>query len=1198
MQIRRLELIGFKSFVSRTRFEFPDGITAVVGPNGCGKSNIVDAIRWVLGEQSPSHLRGRAMEDVIFNGNERTGPLGMAEVSLVLERTSTGPMWEDAGETDDQDSELQRQLTGVGEITVTRRYFRSGESEFYLNRIPCRLRDITQLFLGSGVGTKAYSTIEQGRVEQLVNAKPETLRLFIEEAAGTTRYRSRKVMAERKLERTRENLNRLADVIREIERQISSLTRQAKRAEEYHRCRDQLREVELGLARRRYQAVAREIEGAETRLAPLAREEERLASELEDAERAAATARVAARSAEERQQELQVRIVERRLEGESATQRLGYLDEARDRVSGQIAAAEAEQRRTAVAREQGADDGANAEERVLALDAALREARTRHVRWQEKLGEHEDAAAAGETTVQEAEAAAIQTLGDEVRFRNLRASVEAKRQDLAARLEKARSRRERLDVSTAECRRRREATGQRMAELRHERERAEAVRSEHQRRLEDARGTEAVTAREVEATRAHAAAIASRRTSLQELSTRWEGCARGVSHLVEQGAERVLGVVADVLRVPQAYEAAVAAALGPRLDCLITEDHETAVKALQSLAGNGGGRASFIPRTPRPSAPPLTQLGACSLLDVIEVPERFQAMAHSLLGNVVVVDTLSEAIALWQRNGSPAVFVTKNGELLDTVGMLSGGTERPLEETSLARHREIRELQISSEAALASAREAAERHRAAVQRVEELRRAQDEAAAQLQALQLEHARALGEEERLEQEQRRVTVEREALDGEIRELEEACAESAAQLDGLTTDLDAVRVRKERDDEALRACRAALTEMRNEADEARAALMEAAVEAARCQAEYARAEETKQHAAERAERLDLQCRDLEGRLAQLRSELTRLETEGANVERERDRKLDELTAAESDLAGAAEQAAAATAEAARCEQAVREGRAALESCREERPAIEVTLAELRANRGHLVASMAEKYGEDVTACPAGADAAANLEEEPGDSVAHQQIEALRARLAQIGEVHGGAIDELDELRSRHQFLTQQKEDLQRSIDDLRRTITKLNRLSRTRFRETFDEANQSLQRVFPRLFPGGRAQLILLDAEDGAEPGVQIVVQPAGKKLQTLSLLSGGEKALTAVALILSLFMIRPTPFCVLDEVDAPLDDVNVRRFDQLIREISRSSQFVVITHNKGTMEAADTLYGITMEEPGVSRVVSVRFKQAA
>lgn len=320
MHIRRLELFGFKSFVSRTHFDFPDGITGVVGPNGCGKSNIVDAIRWVLGEQSPTHLRGRAMEDIIFNGNERTGPLGMAEVSLVLERAGGAAIWDEARNGEggggdgndpeiDQATDLQRQLAGVSEITVTRRYFRSGESEFFINRVPCRLRDITELFLGSGVGTKAYAIIEQGRVEQLVNAKPETLRLFIEEAAGTTRYRGRKVMAERKLERTRDNLMRLTDVIGEIERQIGTLTRQAQRAEEFRRCRQDLRDLEVRAARVRYAELRVAIAAAEARLGPLADEERRLARGVEDAEAATLAARARVQATEHRQRDLQLGVV-------------------------------------------------------------------------------------------------------------------------------------------------------------------------------------------------------------------------------------------------------------------------------------------------------------------------------------------------------------------------------------------------------------------------------------------------------------------------------------------------------------------------------------------------------------------------------------------------------------------------------------------------------------------------------------------------------------------------------------------------------------------------------------------------------------------------------------------------------------------------------------------------------------------------
>jgi chromosome segregation protein len=1195
MRIRRLELVGFKSFVTRTRFDFPDGITAIVGPNGCGKSNIVDAIRWVLGEQSPAHLRGKAMEDVIFNGNERAGPLGMAEVSLVLERAGGGPLWGSADEGTNEESDLQRQIAGASEIMVTRRYFRSGESEFFINRAPCRLRDITELFLGSGVGTKAYSTIEQGRVEQLVNAKPDTLRLFIEEAAGTTRYRSRKVMAERKLERTRENLNRLADVIREIERQANTLSRQAKRAEEYRRCRDELRALEVRTARAQYGSGARDVAEAEGQLRALSERERQLADGLAGAEEALSGARGSARSIEERHQRLNVHLVECRLEADAAAQRMAYLDDALRGIEGRSAEARTECGAIGTAADEAERDRAEAETECRGLEASVQQAGTRHESLEAELRERLAAAAAGDAGLDAAKTAVMDVLSEQMHLQNLAAVARRDRDDADRRIDGARQRVDALEAAHAESHRALEDARDGSRRIQGEATSAADAVRDQTRAFDDARTVEATAAREAEVARERAADVRSRLASLAELSRRWEGYGSGVEQAVAHASpDVILGAVADVLRVPRAYEAAVAAALGPRLQSLITPTHGDALRVLEALGGNGGGRASFIPLTTRASTGVAAAGGRC-VLDVVEVADEFRPVAESLLGNVLLVDSLADALAHWEGNGTPVVLVTMDGSVVDAVGAVTGGSDPPLEEAFLARNRELRELRTVVAEAVAKAEETARRHAGAAQRVEELRLLHGETSRRLETLRVEQARVAKDEERLDQECRRLTLELEAQRGMIAELERGRGEAEERIRRAEGGCQDVRLRLQQAEAALAEWRREIETANAQADAARQRLTATAIEEAERRAAYARASEAMRRARERLEALSRRRVELEGRLQELKGEHDRLHGDRHAAETDRQRKLEELGVVERGIQRTTEEVAAAGAEIVRLEQAVAERRHELEACREERPGLEVRLAERRAEIDHLARSIKEKYGEDI----AREWDANELLDAAGDAEVTDRIEVLRSRLLQIGDVHVGAVEELDELRNRHDFLTRQRDDLQRSIDDLRRTIAKLNRLSRTRFRETFEEANRSLQQVFPRLFPGGRAQLVLTEVEeDGGEPGVEIVVQPAGKKLQSLSLLSGGEKALTAVALILSLFMIRPTPFCVLDEVDAPLDDVNVGRFDHLIREISRISQFVVITHNKRTMEAADTLYGITMEEAGVSRVVSVRLKQAA
>jgi chromosome segregation protein len=1027
-----------------------------------------------------------------------------------------------------------------------------------------------------------------------VNAKPDTLRLFIEEAAGTTRYRSRKLMAERKLERTRENLDRLADVIREIERQAGTLARQAKRAEEYRRCRDELRALELRAARARYRSAAQRIAEGEGQLRELGERDGRLSAAVETAERALADARTSARAIEEHLQQANVRLVECRLESEAAAQRLAYMEEGLQGIEGRRQEAQAEREAVMRSLDEAVRAVTEAERESSELALKADEACAWHRQVQDQLQEWLRAAAEADAAAEDAKTVLMDALSERVRLQNLLAGLSRDRDDARRRIHDARATLARLEGGSVECRRALEGVRQRAAALRSEAETIGEACREQGKALEEARTLDASAARKVEAARERATSIRSHLSSLEELSRRWEGYGRGVGHAAAHApSDAILGAVADVLRVPEPYETAVAAALGPRLQCLITRSHGEAVRVLEVLGDNGGGRASFLPLTARP-ARAAGDRGRRRLLDVVEVAEEFRPLAESLLANVVLVDSLAEAVSLWQCNGAASVFVTKDGSVLDAVGALSGGSDPPLEESLLARGRELRELRTELEAAVAAAEEEVSHQRDAAERLQRLQLTHGEMSRRLETLHVEEARTAKDEERLAGELRRLELEQEAARGVVRELESEDARAAERLAETGAELGQAQERVRQAEAGLAQWRERFGQARAEVENASRRLTSAAAEEAEHRAARERAEGGRRRAAEHVESARSRLHELDARLAALASEAGQVAAGMAAIESTRRRKIEDLATIEGEVGQGAEQVARAGAEVRRLEQAVSERRHELEACRRERPGMEVALAEERAGLEHLVRSIAEKYRENLARDPTegGEDVAAMGEGE------ELRIEELRLHLSEIGEVHVGAIEELDELQRRREFLARQRDDLQRSIDDLRRTITKLNRLSRTRFRETFEEASRSLQHVFPRLFPGGRAQLLLTDPEEGGEPGVEIVVQPAGKRLQSLSLLSGGEKALTAVSLILSLFMIRPTPFCVLDEVDAPLDDVNVGRFDHVIREISTVSQFVVITHNKRTMEAADTLYGITMEEAGVSRVVSVRLKQAA
>lgn len=1189
MRIKQLELIGFKSFVQRTVLDFPAGITAIVGPNGCGKSNVVDAIRWVLGEQSPKHLRGDSMEDVIFNGNERVAPTGMAQVSLTFENDpGARPM----SDLDLDVSTIPAHFRDLTEIMVTRRYYRSGESEYFINKTACRLKDITELFLGTGVGSKAYAIIEQGRVEQLINAKPEDRRLFIEEAAGTTLYRSRKLAAERKMERTRENLLRVNDVLREIDRQIQFLHRMAKKAEQYRALQEEIRQLDLALCGVQWRRLRAEIEEIESELAR-EREQEREAltdlSRLEE-ERHEKLAEQS-RADEELARRRETAAV---LDSEchSLRQRIDLLRQEvneRERRIGRLAAeaaALAQQQietRTACQTLEGERDEharllVGDEQALTAKEADLAEARA--------------AAVAAHSAVEAAKNAVVGLVARETECRNALAAQGRRRDEARRRLEK-------LATEHSEAGERLAAVDSAVAARRSDsaalRERLRTTEGAKEQRAERLRAiAEERRGRERETSDAHGVLLQlqSRLDSLQELQRTHEGYQRGVRSILRdtQPQDGVLGVVADVLGVPREYERAVAAALGDQLQYVIVREEDVGVGAVATLRSHDSGRGSFIPLSPR--RVPMNGHGAASmngntrrLLDVVEVEEPYRNVAETLLGEVVLVSDLTSGLALWRKNGVHVTMVTPEGDVIDATGVITGGSERPVEEEIVSRRRVAGELT----AEVTAAEERLRRSQAAVQ---QLHREMDEQELALKgldrdthALTLELVAAEKDLERLEAERPRwldrlevtrfesttaaseeqeslvqlqtlsddlagITADRESLEAGLRRRQDSAATAVARVEAAGSDLTSIKVRVAERRQQHEAAASTLRRYLAQLEEL----------ASRVAANTAEAEET------------------QGERATLQSSVDQAEVHRVTQEAQRQLVETEIATARAAL-DAAVQAVATH------DQRSHTVRDQLDALRNQCAQREVALAEKRLRTEHLAQSMREKYHTEL------ADQTPT-DETQADDAALARLETLREKLARIGDVNVGAIDELRELEERAQFLRTQKEDLEHSLADLERTIQRLNRASRTKFAETFAAVNEKFQTVLPRLFRGGEARLVLTDEQNLLETGVEIVVRPPGKRLDTVSLLSGGEKALVAVSLIFSLFMINPTPFCFLDEVDAPLDDANIGRFTNLVHDMSAHSQFIMITHNKRTMQAANVLYGVTMEEPGISKVISV------
>jgi chromosome segregation protein len=1189
MRIKQLEVIGLKSFALRTTLDFPDGITGIVGPNGCGKSNVVDAIRWALGEQSPRHLRGDSMEDVIFKGSERVAPAGMAQVSLTFENEPTTDALED---TELDVSSLPAHFRNLTEITITRRYFRSGESEYLINRTPCRLKDITELFLGTGVGSKAYAIIEQGRVEQLINAKPEDRRLLIEEAGGTTLFRSRRLAAERKIERTRENLLRVSDVLRELERQIQYLQRMAKKAEQYRALQEEMRSLDLRLGGMQWRRLVGEASVCESEAHELRRQEALADQEVGGLEQARAEKEAAHAAAESELARQREAVAILQAECRAATQKIDFLRQEIDERYRRLSRLQAESAKLgeqtvrleeAIAadmllREQCERDLNGDQEEIRACEEEAQEARARAASALERVEAIKGslvALAAEAAEMRNSHAAGVRDQEQTVRrWHQLRVEIVLACERRAA-AEHA------IAALAADVERLRGALRSAQGE---KEERAERVRKLSQQRRDRER---------------HAAdlergilKLRSQLLYLQDVQRNYEGYHRGVRSILldEQRADGVLGVVADVLGVPAEHERAVAAALGERLQYVIVRGEHDGADAVDKLRRSDAGRGSFIPLAPRQvptSGPGAASLNGSTrrLLDVVHVEDRFRQIAETLLGEVVLVPDLPEGMALWQRNGVHVTIVTPEGDVIDANGVITGGSERPIEEEIVSRQRLVEELTAeidSCESALERERcelsrldDELEVEKALLARLDEdthsltlrvvaaekdLERLQDELPRWLDRLEiagLECAAARSEHQQIEIDLTRINEHlgmlaerRGETEASLASAAEAAAAASAKVDALSTHLTSLRIRMAERQQRLEAVSAAARRLAEQKDEVLA----------------------------RAKALGNEEAQTKGEHGDFCNHLERTSQSLSDQEVERRAAEQRLPDAQRLLSEATERLQS---DDSRC----RHLRTILDELRRKSSEVQVTLAEKRMRIEHAEQNIREKYGLALSEEPRADDGA-------NEGELSVQLEELRARFLRIGEVSVGAIDELRELQERAQFLRSQKTDLEASIADLEKTIQKLNRASRTRFAETFARVNEKFQEIFPRLFHGGEARLVLTDDTNMLETGVEIVVRPPGKRLDTVTLLSGGEKALVAVSLLFSLFLINPTPFCFLDEVDAPLDDANIGRFTHLLREMSQHSQFIVITHNKRTMQAADVLYGVTMQEPGVSKIISV------
>jgi chromosome segregation protein len=1175
----RMEVHGFKSFYGRTLFEFRPGIIGVVGPNGCGKSNIGDAISWVLGDQSPKSLRADRMADVIFNGSDARKPLGMAEVTLRFLGTNGGS----------EPSE---------EMLVTRRLYRSGESEYSLNGARCRLKDIQEMLVRSSVGSRLYSVIEQGKVDLILASKPKDRRTLFEEAAGILGYKAKRRVALGKLEATQANLVRIHDILSEVAKQAGSLRRQVGKARRFQRLQETIRARRAVLLRSRLGDLESEEGQAASARRLLADQEAELSSglarceaEVESLRRRFEEAEGEARRGRDRLNELdremdrnRLQLEQSREQGEEARRAIGRwgteaagirlrLGEREERLAGReslleeargalralelsLLEREEEQRRRAETVDRGEEDSEAARSALLMALDRLAEARSRSERIEEDLRRQS-----------------------------------ARREELEGEIRASREEQEKRHLELAEMSALASKRGAELEEVQREREKLERVLGAEESALQEIGRRREVLAGTI-------AQMEERIRSLEEESRGSDHSGKGVAAVLAEAREgklRIRGRVADGVEVEPRWTLAAEAALREVLPAVAVDEPADAASGIRFLRESFGGRCGFLAVSSgvwaAPSVPAeLLSDARCAgrLSDQVRAEGALGAALRQVLERMILAADLEGAIALWRLHPGWS-FVTPDGDLVLRDGLIQGGAAEPVEKGVLFRRRSREDLGGKLREALSER-----------DRLDEAGAARDSArrAGTERMATLDGQARVKEREKLEAQlrldQRRDEWERadRTLDLARREnerLELESRELAAEREHLTEVLSGAESRRRELEERIQAAAGGLASSR----EAMAAGAETlgefrsrvAVEREKIRSgeeEITGARETVNEERARLERAEREGKSASELVESLESAVLALQENLLGAQKERGAVAARLDEVEKDVALVKTRLLEG-------EQEEKAARSALEALRVQISDADVVAARLDVEMKHLESSAREDLGMDLEAlralpAPEGEVASADRERE---------IAELKARLERLGPVNMAALEQFREMEERHGFLAKQKKDLEDSIEALNETIRKINRTSREKFLEAFQRIQEGFDESFKTLFGGGKAELRLLEDEDVLECGIEIIASPPGKRLQSISLLSGGEKALTAVALLFALFRYRPSPFCVLDEVDAPLDEANVGRFTRMLRDLTPETQFILITHNRRSMEAADLLYGITMEEPGISKVVSLR-----
>ena len=1182
MRLKKLEIHGFKSFADRTEIVFNQGITGIVGPNGSGKSNIGDAVRWVLGEQSAKVLRGAKMEDVIFNGTAKRKAASYCEVNLVFEN---------------EDGALK---SNFAEVMVTRRVYRSGDSEYYLNKTACRLKDILELFRDTGIGREGYSLIGQGRIDEILSVRSEDRRQVFEEAAGVMTYRVRKEDAERKLARTRDNLSRVNDILEELSSRVEPLEKQAAAAKEYLELAERLKHLEINIflirhdkVKDRIAALDKTIEGLrdvllhhEARLNENAAEREKLEEAATLLEQELALARQRHLTAGDTLHEMQSARDRTAHQIESGKENL-------ERVDGEIKAALRRQEELQALFDQGEADAQKSGDALQKAQDELTEEQRKLDQYLGDVQRQEDILDRHKSDILTAMNRLSDARNQQARQQAIAAQMKNRLSEIEQSIKEGGEKQQALTLALRSAEQSARQVDEGLSQLKNDAVQTEAnLRALTQETQEKAERAQSLNAK--------CQGDFSRLRLLEEMSREMEGYSQSVRRALSyaQGDSSVRGVVARLMQVPKDLETAIDMVLGGALQNIVTEDEEAAKRMIDYLRNNRLGRATFLPMTSVKSRVLTNEerrllsmpgcLGVAS--ELISYAPEYRGIMENLLGRTVIAEDLDSGIPIMRAGRHAFRLVTLSGDVMHSGGSMTGGTAQKSSVSLLGREREIKEIREALAADQKELRQLREQLTSMQGQREELKLLRNEAMERVHQEEIASAR---EQERVfnakaeltaaSQQLERTRAARDQLNESIGEIQRDLALAQTLAQNETIDREAM-------DQKTEALQKALLSVREQADAQRDLVTKMRLQ----YAELSYALDTLKR--DKARR-DQENAQLAGALEQLRREHGSREAQLREAE-EALKGQEEACRAQEALA-AKEKAQADALDARRQELAAKERESVRQSEEIHKAYDDDSIKLHRTELSHDRAENDLKVMTDHIFNTYDLTYAMAEElrcEGPFDlSASDKEAAALRARIRDMGHVNVGAIEEYAATKERFDGLTAQQQDLTRAESDLQTLITRLLSQMEKQFVAEFDKLGVFFKETFARLFGGGYAELKLTDPDDALNCGIEIIAQPPGKKLQLLSLLSGGERALTAIAILFAMLKLKPTPFCILDEIEAALDEANIGYFADYLCEYAQTTQFVVVTHRKGTMERCDALYGVAMQEKGVSGMVSVNLQ---